>query len=118
MKRFLVATALLAAPAGAFAQAVPAAGYEFLTVAELQNQNQAFATLVFAPAFAGQTARPLAPLPGGLNGAKYVATYRHNLELVTQTLAAVTAAGWELVLASAGTPQSGGHEYLFRRPKK
>lgn len=117
MKLLLATLALLAAPAGAFAQTAPVVGYEFLTVAELQNQNQNFATLVFAPAFGGKAELPLARLPGGVNGAKYVATYRQNLELVNQQLAAVTAAGWELVQASTGTLNA-GHEYLFRRPKK
>ena len=117
MKRLLVFLTLFAAPAGVFAQTVPVGGYEFLTVAELQSPSQPFATLVFAPAFGAKTELPLTPLPGGLNSAKYVATYRQNLELVNQQLAAVTAAGWELVQASTGTFNS-GHEYLFRRPKK
>ena len=117
MKHLFVAWFLLAAPAGAIAQSAPVVGYDFLTVAELQNQNPSFAALVFAPAFAGKTDLPLAPLPGGFSGAKYVATYRQNLELVNQQLAAVTAAGWELVQVST-TITLGGHTYLFRRPKK
>lgn len=115
MKYLLVTLALLAAPAGVFAQTAPVGGYEFLSVAELQNQNQGFAALVFVPAFAGKTDLPLAPLPSGFSGAKYVATYRQNLELVNQQLAAVTAAGWELVQVST-TITLGGHLYLFRRP--
>ena len=117
MKHLLVALALLTVPARAMAQSAPAVGDDFLTVAELQSANQGFAALVFAPAFAGKTALPLAPLPNGFSGAKYVATYRQNLELVNQQLSAVTAAGWELVQVST-TMTEGGHTYLFRRPKK
>jgi len=82
MKHLLLALALLAAPTGARAQTAPGAGYEFLSVVELQNQNQGFAALVFAPAFAGKTELPLTPLPAGFSGTKYVATYRQNLEIV------------------------------------
>ena len=55
-------------------------------------------------------------MPNGFSVTKYVATYRQNLELVNQQLAAVTAAGWELVQVST-TILQGGHLYLFRRPK-
>ena len=106
MKYLLITLALLAAPASAGARTAPVAGYEFLSVVELQNLNQGFAALVFAPAFAGKTDLPLAP----------VATYRQNLELVNQQLAAVTAAGWKLVQVSTTIIQD-GHLYLFRRPK-
>ena len=116
MKYLLITLVLLAAPASAGAQTAPVAGYEFLSVMELQNPNQGLAALVFAPAFAGKTDLPLAPLPNGFSGTKYVATYRQNLELVTQQLAAVTAAGWELVQVST-TILQGGHLYLFRHPK-
>ena len=111
-----IALALLAAPASAGAQTAPAASYEFLNVAELQNLNKGFAALNFAHAFAGKTDLLLAPLPNGFSGAKYVAPYRQNLELVNHQLAAVTAAGWELVQVSTTIIQD-GHLYLFRRPK-
>jgi hypothetical protein len=119
MKTILLALALCGAPAFAFAQSAPVAAYEFLTVAALHAQQASDAKLLFAPTFAGKTEVPLARLPGGTTGAraKYVATYRHNLELVNQHLAAVSAAGWELVQVSPGTAAS-GHEYLFRRLKK
>ena len=116
MKYLLITLALLAAPASAGARTAPVAGYEFLSVVELQNPNQGFAALVFAPAFAGKTDLPLAPLPSAFSGAKHVATYRQNLELVNQPLAAVTAAGWKLVQVSTTIIQD-GHLYLFRRPK-
>ncbi|NVO32292.1 hypothetical protein [Hymenobacter lapidiphilus] len=117
MKTTLLALALCGAPAFAFAQSAPVAAYEFLTVAELKQDSDA--KLLFAPAFDGKTEVQLARLPGATtnNRAKFVATYRQNLELVNQHLAAVTAAGWELVQASPGTAAS-GHEYLFRRLKK
>ena len=116
MKHLLIALTLLVAPMCASAQTAPGAGYEFLSVVELQNQNQGFTALVFAPAFAGKTELPLTPLPAGFSGAKYVATYRQNLEIVNQQLATVTAAGWELVQVSTTINQV-GHLYLFRRPK-
>ena len=116
MKYLLITLALLEAPASAGARTAPVAGYEFLSGVELQNLNQGFAALVFAPAFAGKTDLPLTPLPNGFSGAKHVATYRQNLELVNHQLAAVTAAGWELVQVSTTIIQ-GGHLYLYRRPK-
>ena len=72
--------------------------------------------LLTKAAFAGKTDLPLAPLPNGFSGTKDVATYRQNLELVNQQLAAFTAAGWELVQVST-TIRLGGHTNLFRRPK-
>jgi hypothetical protein len=117
MKPILLALVLCWAPAFAFAQSAPVGAYEFLTVAEIQAQQDSFAKVLFAPAFDGKTEVQLVRLPGSAASAKYVATYRQNLELVNQYLAAVTAAGWELVQVSTGTVAS-GHEYLFRRLKK
>ncbi|MBH8567321.1 hypothetical protein KB206_00380 [Microvirga sp. STS02] len=116
MKHLLLAFAILAGPA-AFAQSVPATAYEFLTVAELQAQQDGLAKLQFAPAFQGKTEIQLERLPGTISAAKYMGAYRHNMEVVNQQLEAVTAAGWELVHVSS-SPVMSGHEFLFRRPKK
>jgi hypothetical protein len=117
MKHHLLALALLAAPAMARAQSSSPATYEFLTVVETQAQQDVLAKVLFASAFQGKTEVQLEHLPGMVSAAKYVNTFRHNLELVNQQLELVTAAGWELVQASSSTVL-GEHEYLFRRLKK
>ena len=115
MKHLLLALAIIAGPT-AFAQSTPTT-YEFLTVAELQAQQDGLAKLQFAPAFQSKTEIQLERLPGLISPSKYMNVYRHNLEVVNQQLEAVTAAGWELVHVSS-SPALSGHEFLFRRPKK
>jgi hypothetical protein len=116
MKHFLFAAALfMSVPA--FAQSAPTGAYEFLTLAESQSQQGSFAKIMFAPAFQGKTELVLESLPGTISGAKYMNTYRQNLEVVNQQLEAITAAGWELVNVSTSSLDH-GHQYLFRRPKK
>lgn len=119
MKHLLFACTLLVNSA-ALAQTAPPA-YDFLTVAELEASISPAAKILFSPAFAGKTELPLEALPGtGLLGAGKAATiYQRNLEAVNQQLAAVTAAGWELVQVSPTNNFVGeGHIYLFRRIKK
>ena len=116
MKHLLLAAALLVS-ASTFAQSAPAGAYEFLTLAESQSQQGGFAKIIFAPAFQDKTEIALESLPGSISAAKYMNTYRKNLEVVNQQLEAITAAGWELLHVSA-TTLNPGHEYLFRRPKK
>ena len=116
MKHLLLAVALLVS-VPTFAQSAPTGTDEFLTLAESQSQQGSFAKIMFAPAFQGKTELALESLPGTISAAKYMNTYRQNLEVVNQQLEAVTAAGWELVTVSPSTLDH-GQQYLFRRPRK
>jgi|GEM_PF-2656891 len=109
---FLVAASLLTAPA--FAQSAPASADEFMVVVGLESPVTNAAKIIFAPAFQGKTEVALESMPGPLSN-KFWPTYQHNLEVVTQQLGAVSAAGWELV---GVTSLTAGQQYLFRRARK